>query len=196
MVKPTDSKADQDLINKPDLSELDLLKLRADQLGIKYHHKIGAVKLNKMIDAELAVPEPAMQQANVPIATAITSGQHRVQLTKEANRLVRIRVANMNPTKKAWPGEIYTVSNSVIGSIRKYVPFNNEEGYHVPQMMLNMMQEKECQIFINKKLPGGIEENRPKIIKELNIEILPSLTLNELQTLAATQAASHSLDDI
>jgi hypothetical protein len=198
MSKVTDSQADQDLVKAPDLTELDLLKLRADQLGVKYHHKIGAVKLSKMIDAELAVEDKptSLTSSNTPISDPKTPGENRVALSKEANKLVRVRVANMNPTKKSYPGEIYTVANSVVGTIRKYVPFNNEEGYHVPQMMLNMMQEKECQIWVKKKQPNGIEVTRPKLIKELNVEIMPALSLIELQELAATQAASHSLADM
>jgi hypothetical protein len=196
MSKPTNSPEDQAVVNESELSELDLLKLRADRLGIQYHHKIGAVKLSKLIDERLAMTapkEPEAPASNVPITRSESEGQRRVRLSREANKLVRIRVTNMNPAKREWEGEIYTVSNSVVGTLKKYVPFNNEEGWHVPQMMLNMMQEKKCQIFVTEKTRFG-EKRVGKLIKELNIEILPPLTYKELTKLANDQARRHAID--
>lgn len=176
----------------PDLSELDLLKLRAKQLGIEFHHAIGAVKLSKMIEAELNPTTEAPTGQNVPMATRTSKNKMRVAQSKSANRLVRIRVSNLNPAKKEWPGEVYTVANSVVGSIRKYVPFNNDRGWHVPQMMLNMMQEKECQIFFTEKTARG-DIRKGKIIKELAIEIMEPLTAPELKDLADQQALNRSI---
>lgn len=188
MTKPT--KADT---TTPDLSELDLLKMRANQLGIKFHHKIGAVKLSKMIDAELN-PNIDTSATNTPIASQQSNKNAlRVEQAKKANKLVRIRVANMNPLKKEWVGEVYTVSNSVVGTMRKYVPFNNDAGWHVPQMILNAMQEKECQVFHTVKTNRG-DIRRGKMVKELNIEIMAPLTIPELRALADQQALNHSIE--
>ena len=124
-----------------------------------------------------------------------TAGQRRQRLINEAGKLVRINVANMNPNKKDWEGEIYTVSNSLVGTFRKYVPFNNDRGWHVPMIMFKMMKEKECQVFHTVKGPSGRKMRKGKLIKELNIEVMAPLTGEELQELARRQARSHSIDD-
>ena len=44
----------------------------------------------------------------------------------------------MNPTKKEWEGEIITVSNALVAvTVKKYIPFAAEDGWHVPQISLN-----------------------------------------------------------
>ncbi|RLD76719.1 MAG: hypothetical protein DRJ15_14850, partial [Bacteroidetes bacterium] len=109
--------------------------------------------------------------------------EKKARLRKEANALVRVRVTCMNPNKKDWEGEIYTVSNTVVGTIRKYVPFNAENGWHVPQFILTAMREKKCQIFKTVKGPRGNKIRKGSIISELNIEVMPPLTVKEIDDL-------------
>ena len=117
-----------------------------------------------------------------------TDSAKRIRQIKEAKRLVRVRISNMNPNKREWPGELYTVSNSVVGTIKQYVPFNNDEGWHIPQMILSHLYEKECQIFYSKKNADGYNTRHGRLIKELNIQELPALTMPEIQDLAQRQA--------
>lgn len=117
-----------------------------------------------------------------------TAGQKRKRLKAEAEKLVRIRVTCMNPAKKEWHGEIFTTGNSAVGTLRKFVPFNNDEGWHVPQMILNMIQERQCQVFVNKKTQNGVTVREGKLIKEFAVEIMPDLTPAELRELARRQA--------
>ena len=94
----------------------------------------------------------------------------------------------MNPAKKDWSGEIFTVGNSAVGTIKKFVPFNAEEGWHVPRMILEMMEQRVCQIFVNKKTSHGVTVKEGKQIREFNIERLHPLDEEALEELARRQA--------
>jgi len=109
------------------------------------------------------------------------------RLKQEATRLVRIRVNNMNPNKKEWEGEVFTVSNDVVGTVKKYVAYNNDEGWHVPNIILEHMREKECQIFFTVKDNRGNSSRKGRIIKEMAIDVLPDLSINELHDLKQRQ---------
>ena len=123
-----------------------------------------------------------------------TEAQKRLRLQAEATKLVRIRVTCMNPAKKEWEGEIFTSGNANVGSISKYVPFNSDDGWHVPRILLNMIKERQCQIFVSKKDSRGNMTRTGKLIKEFAVEILDPLTTEELAELAARQAATKAID--
>lgn len=182
---------------------LTTLKERADQLGIKYHPSIGAdtlaEKIKAVMDSTATTPQaetPAVviPAAAAPAAVEETLGQERQRLKREAHALVRIRLSCMNPAKKEWTGEIMTVGNSLVGSITKFIPFNAEEGWHVPQIMLQQLQDRKCQIFTTIKQKNGVAVRQGKLIKEFAIEILPPLTEAELHDLAQRQAMSGAID--
>jgi len=195
--------------NEP--TELDLLKKRADQMGLKYHHKIGAVKLNKLIqekmgqetieetfpEEELSVSNPTPTYApDVPKRSPLkeTKGQRKARLRKEASKLVRIRVTCMNPAMKDYEGQMYTVGNGTVGMFTKYIPFNAEDGWHVPTIIYKHLQERKCQVFQTVKGPRGNKIRKGKLIKELSIELLPPLTGKEMNELARKQAMANNLD--
>lgn len=156
--------------------------------------------------APVAAPAPVSVTAPAPASVAVaavsvaavaepeTPTQKRIRLKREASKLVRIRMTCMNPAKKEWAGEIFTVGNALIGTIKKFVPFNNEEGYHVPQIMLDMIQDRKCQIFVAGKSKNGIGMRTSKLIKEFAVEVLPPLTTEELHELAQRQAMAKSID--
>lgn len=183
--------------------ELEALKKRADMVGFKYHHRIGVDRLREELaafmqgqDTQEAVAEAAVQPKRPNLSVhPETPGEAKARRQKEAARLVRVRVACMNPNKREWEGEIFTVSNSDVGTFKKYVPFNNDAGWHIPTIMLKTLQEKECQIFqtVNRPGPNGqpTKVREGKNIKEFNIEILPPLTEQELKDLANQQAMAR-----
>jgi len=178
---------------------------------------MGAPKLQALINKHLAGEEPkqvytppveiltvseitelqqlradkAEREAKKAKKPKLNKGQQRRVHMDEASRLVRIRVANMNPNKRDWEGEMYTVSNAVVGTHKKYVPFNNDEGWHVPNIIVKHMQEKKCQIFFTKKDNRGNKTRHGKLINELNVEIMDPLTVPELKELAQRQAMSR-----
>jgi len=182
---------------------LTTLKERADQLGIKYHPSIGvdtlAEKIKAVMDStatttQAETPAVVIPAAAAPAAVEETLGQERQRLKREAHALVRIRLSCMNPAKKEWTGEIMTVGNSLVGSVTKFIPFNAEEGWHVPQIMLQQLQDRKCQIFTTIKQKNGVAVRQGKLIKEFAIEILPPLTEAELHDLAQRQAMSGAID--
>ena len=173
--------------------ELTTLKDRADQMGVDYHPSIGLEKLRaKVLAAQAGEPE---NQAPVVRVSAVEAARvEQMRLRNEANELVRIRVSCMNPAKKEWEGELLTAGNSVVGSFTKFVPFNVEDGWHVPRIIYLQLKERQCQIFITVKDSRGNDVRKGKLIKEFAIEVLPSLTADELQALAQRQAMAKTFD--
>ena len=179
----------EDVLEVP--NELQSLKARADLLGISYHPSIGVEKLREKVNA--AVDTPAEEVA-LPVSTEETEQEFRLRKRNEANALVRVRVTCMNPSKREWDGEIFTCGNSNIGTFRKYVPFNAEDGWHIPRVIFNHLQERMCQVFTTVRDSRGNSTRQGKLIKEFAIEVLPQLTAEELHDLAQRQAMAKSID--
>lgn len=172
------------------LDELTLLKQRAQTLGIKFHPSIGLESLRSKVSAALT-GEDAEEAAEEPVPEAPAAEsriQMRNRLRKEASALVRVRVTCMNPNKKEWKGEIFTASNSIVGTFRKYVQFNTEEGWHVPQIILNMIKARQFQTFYTIKNERGVAVRKGKLVPEFAVEVLPPLTEKELLELSRRQA--------
>lgn len=178
----------EDVIETPD--ELAALKKRADMMGISYHPSIGLEKLREKVNAALS-DEPVEE---TKVTKGETEGQKRKRLADEAAKLVRIRVTCMNPIKKEWDGEIITAGNSAVGSFKKYIPFNADEGWHVPNIIYQQLLQRECQVFTTQRDEKGNQYRKGKLIKEFAIEVLPPLTQEELDELARRQAMSKSID--
>jgi len=123
------------------------------------------------------------------------AGKSKAQKIKDSMKLVRCIVTNRNPMKQGWDGEIIAVANDLGVNARKFVPFGIDQGYHLPQIMINALNDKKCTIFVKKKGPDGKLISRAKQIKEYAIEILPPLTKEELKELAADQRARGAIDD-
>lgn len=121
----------------------------------------------------------------------------RQQQLKEQLRLVRIRIQCLDPKKKDLPGEIITLANEVIGTVRKYVPYGEvtDDGYHVPFIIYNYLQERQ---FLNIRTGKDRRTGTPTVTsswaKEFAIEVLEPLTQEELNRLAASQAAAGSIN--
>lgn len=177
--------------------ELEALKARANLLGVKFHPSISLEKLREKVNAavtsdgatasEEEVKEPAEPKQE-------TIGEKRKRLKAEALKLVRIRLTCLNPAKKEWEGEIITVGNSLIGSVKKFVPFNTDDGWHVPHVIYQQLKERQCQIFYTATDARGNKVRKGKLIKEFAIEVLPPLTKEELEELARRQAMAKAID--
>lgn len=176
--------------------ELASLKDRAALLGISHHPAIGVDKLREKINEALAATdsEPDVTvEAPVVASTEETPVAKRQRLKREASKLIRVRVTCMNPAKKEWEGEIFTAGNAGIGSFKKYVPFNADDGWHVPNIILQVMRDRMCQVFTTVVDDRGNKVRRGKQIREFAIEVMDQLTPTELQELAARQAATKSI---
>ena len=183
-------------------TEIGLLKQRATQMGIKFHPSIGVKTLRDKVNAKLTKTstveeEPEVTgQAPIPIhkSDAQLKAESRIRLRKEANRLIRVKISCMNTNKKDWPGEIFSVSNRTIGTIKKFVPFNAEEGWHVPNALLTLIQERKFQTFKEIKLSNGRKQKKGFLVKEFSVDILDPLTHEELKDLAQRQAIGNRID--
>lgn len=177
----------------PAVDELATLKARADMLGVKYHSSISLEKLREKVNAATVSTTPTEEAPVVQEAAEESLAERRARKRREANELIRVRVTCMNPAKKEWEGELFTAGNSLVGSFTKYVPFDNDEGWHVPRIILNQIQQRQCQIFQSVRDDRGNVTRKGKLIKEFAVEILPKLTAEELADLAQRQAMSKSI---
>ena len=143
------------------------------------------------IEKEIVVEE---KPKTIPVKKVETAAAKKIRMRNEAIKLVRVRLTCMNPAKKNWPGEIFSVSNKILGTIKKYIPYDTtEDGYHVPHVIYEHLKDRQYQTFIRRKLANGQTAVTGKLVKEFSIEILPSLTQKELDKLATQQAMANSV---
>jgi len=175
-------------------NELALLKERAIVMGIKFHPSIGVDTLRDKVNAAIipAAPKPDNRSKAEKKAESIAA--RNASKRKEATRLVRFRLTCMDPNKKGWPGEVFTVSNAVIGTVRKFIPFHAEDGFHAERIIFKQLQAKKHQEFRKVKLSNGRSMMQGYLAKTFAIEKLDDLSVDELKTLADRQALNHSID--
>lgn len=181
-----------DEANETKVDELTLLKERADLMGIKYHPSIGLATLKEKVNSALSGAE---EEEEVTVNEE-TPEQKRARLIAEATKLIRIRLTCMDPNKKGWTGEIFTVSNDIVGTVRKFVPFNAEKGYHVPNIIYKHLKRKKRQEFRTIKTRKGMDIKQGYLVPAFAIEVLPPLTPTELKDLAQRQAMNRSIDNV
>jgi DNA-dependent RNA polymerase auxiliary subunit epsilon len=163
--------------NEVEISEIEGLKSRLDLLGVKYHHNAGIEKLSKLYQEATAKEEEV--EATEPEAP-------KVKPEEDPLALVRVYISCHNPAKSTWEGDLWSVGNKNIGTIRKFVPFDRE--WHVPRIILDMMKEKKFQQFYTVKDKRGNPIRKGRLAKEYNIEYLDPLSEKELKELAQRQA--------
>ena len=174
--------------------ELAALKARADLLGLSYHPSIGLEKLREKVNAAVTSKEAPVAAEPEAVVAQESEAAKRIRLRNEAAKLVRIRLTCMNPNKKEWDGEIITAGNAGVGTFKKYIPFNADDGWHVPHIIYQQLLQRECQIFVTTRDSRGNKSRTGKLIKEFAIEVLPQLTKDELDELARRQAMAKSVD--
>lgn len=178
--------------------ELTILKERAATLGLKHSNNIGVDALRKKINDHLEgvkpEPEPESVQSPKPKSARELLIEKREKMKRDQMKLVRCRIYNMNPSKRELHGEIITVANKYLGTVRKFVPFGEatENGYHIPWIIYQELKDKKFQQIRTKKRGGNIEVDN-RMVPEYNIEILPPLSRQQLKTLGEQQAAAQRL---
>jgi len=168
---------------------------RADKLGIKYHHNASDETIQKLIDSH-EQDKPSDESRFLPAEECEPMSQveykkkyrNGVANRTEAGKLVRCRIQCMNPAKKDWPGEIFSVGSAKLGTFKKFVPFNSPEPYHLPQIIYDMLTEKKCTVFYTERDDRGNKIRKGRLINEFAIEVLPPLSKEELSEMARTQA--------
>lgn len=177
--------------------ELDALKARAKVIGLQHSPNIGAPALAEKIKEHLekADKEKEAKEPEVPAEPVKETRQaRRRRLHKEASRMHRVRIYNMNPNKADLEGEIFTVGNGVTGTYRKFIPFGEatDNGYHVEEIILNEMKARKFQQINTRKVSGQIQVDT-RLAPEFNIVELPPLTRAELDELGLKQAAAERI---
>jgi hypothetical protein len=190
---------DEDTPSNP-LDELALLKERAKTMGIPISGNIGIDALKKKIQHYLdgkkdeEVHEASDSKAAPRKSKIMLEQELRERLQKEEMALVRCKIYNLNPAKRDLHGEIITVANKYLGTVRKFIPFGEatDNGYHIPKIVYNDLKARQFQ-HIQTKQNGGKIDVKTRMVPEYNIEILPPLSEDELQELALKQAAAERL---
>lgn len=172
--------------------KLQALKNKADMLGLTYHPSIGEDKLKEKVDAKMA-EQPTTDPVDEGQVPVLAEGNSRASKRKDASQLVRVRIQSMDPNKKDWPGEIFSVGNSTVGFFKKYIPFGSD--WHIPKIIFNTIRDKKCQTFVPKIDSKGNKTKIPLMIRAYNVEVLDALTPEQLANLAKAQAASGRLED-
>ena len=182
-------------------SELEVLKQRATLMNIKFSNNISVEKLREKIEAAQVKDEPVVEAAVNPLGANQEAGVKKMTLGQkiraEQTRLIRVRIQNLDPKKKDLPGEIITVANEYMGTVRKFVPFGEvtDNGYHIPYCIYEFLKERKFINITTRKGKNGLPDIRATEARELSIEVLPPLTEAELAQLAQAQIAAGSLND-
>ena len=109
-------------------------------------------------------------------------------------KLIRCRIYNLNPSKRDLQGEIVTVGNKYLGSVKKFIPFGEatDNGYHIPNILYEELKRRRFQSITTKSVKGQIVVNN-RMVPEYSLEVLPQLTKEQLKELADKQGAAERL---
>ena len=165
--------------------------------GVTLHHKTGTKKLASTL-ADVRTKEykedTKTSTSNLSGSTEASRAAKEKHLaamqTKEklAMKLIRVVVTPNDPTMVNYPGLIFSVGATGLNNgrmVKKFVPFNNEEGWHVPQIILNQIENGQMQKFKTVIRPNGEKVLEPYNTKKFNVRILDPLTPEELKEVAA-----------
>jgi hypothetical protein len=200
------------------VKDMDAGEIRKElaQNKVTLHHKTGIEKLISTLiavrtgnyqapaptesapKAPSSIPKPVPEKFVKPTAAALAAKKEHETLTREqrAMKLTRVIVTPNDPNMSSYPGLIFTVGSSKVNNgrmIKKFVPFNKESGWHVPQIILDTIENAEMQKFKTVKLPDGNKTSQAYITKKFNVQVLDPLTNEEMQALAASQRAVGGL---
>ena len=179
-----------------DIENMDIEDVKAELTGrgIKMHHKTNAIKLRKTLqdDVDRNDAEVPIDVLPSPVRPAKVKKKPVMTLEEKCLHLKRIIVIPNDPEMSGHAGLVFTVLCSAVNNgkaIKKYVPFNNEEGWHVPNIIYNQIANAEMQKFKSVKTANGDTVLQPYQAKKYNVQVLPDLTQKEIDKLAASQAA-------
>ena len=160
-----------------------------EEMTVHEYIKAWKESSNVKVDTTSTTEEPVVTCTFASLAKKQT---HQLEhtTTKRALKLVRVMISTNNPNKHNLKGEIITVQNAVMPSVKKFVPFNVPT--HIPEMMFNVFKEKQMQVFYEVKLPNGRTKKKARLVPEYNIQVLPPLTAKELDAIKQKQLAENA----
>ncbi len=169
----------------------DEIKQELADNGVTLHHKTGTKKLASTLADVRSKEYKENTNSGSTEASRAAKAKHLAAMKtpeKLAMKLVRVVVTPNDPTMVNYPGLIFSVGASGINNgrmIKKFVPFSNDEGWHVPTILLNQIMNAEMQKFKTVTRANGEKVLEPYNTKKFNVRILDPLTREELEHVAA-----------
>lgn len=161
--------------------QLDGLRDLAEAItGKKLGNIKDPTKLQAIIDisrAEAAETEEIARNSK-PVTLA-SKAEQRAIARKKATKLVRCNITAMAPFEKQLQGAFFDIGNTIVGSIRRYIPFDTD--WHCEEMLLNHIKERKYRTKHEWKDPTTrktMYENR--FHKAFGVVIIDDLTKEEL----------------
>lgn len=154
----------------------------------------GPVRFDE-VDIDTQAQRIALGRPRI-VGSKLTKRQ-RMQIEREKQwaeqlRLVRVRITCHNPAKAQLAGEIISVANKFVGTVRRFVPFGDltNDGWHIPYIIYTELLGRQFQSVTAKKKDnhGLVILPEWRLLKEFSIELLPDLDAHELEKLARTQS--------
>lgn len=181
-------------------NEIDLNSLTADDIKNASTDELRKladllkidVRTNASKDSLITAISKILFQATATVVVPELTENERLDAErKRAEKLVRVVVVPQNPTEAKLNGVMISVGNNVIGTIRRFVPFNVV--WHIEQIIYDHLIMKQYQTFYVTKQQGR-EITRARYVPAYAVNVLPSLTQAELDALAQDQTARQSID--
>lgn len=108
---------------------------------------------------------------------------------KDPKAYVRVNVVCNDPMKKEYEGDTFTVGNDKIGTVRKFVKFNTTDGWHVQNIIADLLEEKVYQAFVSKTDENGNQYREAITKPAYTVTRLDPLSEEQLKDLAKRQVA-------
>lgn len=160
--------------------DLATYKAQADLLGIEYPNNITLAKLKAKITEHLG--KESVDEAN----------EQYNNLYAENMKLVKVIVTPVDSAKRDYAGEIFAVGNDVLGTVKRFVPFNQE--WFIENILYKHIESKEFQFIKTvKDKSTGNEFLESKIIPAYNVTLLPMPTQEELAEMKRIQEAREGV---
>lgn len=181
-------------------NELAYLKNTAKRLGVDFPINANIAKMRALIDEKLS----GVKEEEPEVVHTTLDGKRDAQTKRRikdiAHRLVRFRIAVLDPSKQKWTGEYFTAGNEIIGHKTRFIPYDAEDGvWHAEAVIVELLRNHKYQSFPqvtdrSDKRRGTDDYHRAKLLPSFSITELPPLTKEELEDLRERQAAQGSID--
>jgi len=155
-------------------------------------------------DEEIEIAKPIVKQ-DLSVSKLLTMDPtleknpniRRQIIRAQALKLVRVKITNLDPSDAMLSGAIISMQSKYTGKVAKYVPFGDESenGYHIPQIIYDHIKGQK--FALRKEAKGGrfgVKTYKTTMVNKFAIEVLPPLSRQEFQELAAHQRASQAID--
>jgi len=161
----------------------ELLKEKADLLGVEYKSNVTDAKLLELIEASIKPTKEVVkvEKTEEQKIQEVTATQHRNLM-----KLKRVIITCNDPQMKEWDTTPFmSVSNSLISLPRIAIPLNVE--WHIPKAYYDLLKSQRCGIDVKSKDMKGRTVTVRKEIAKYNIQDLPDLSIDEIAELKQMQ---------